>query len=87
MAEQAAVFSHELGRPVEYVDLSVERWRQLLSQVDGVSAYLIEHLSRVAETHQLGEQDMVTDVVETIGGAPPTSLATFIHENRALFER
>jgi uncharacterized protein YbjT (DUF2867 family) len=87
MVEQADVFSQELGRPVEYVDIPVERWRQMLSQVDGVSAYLIEHLSRVAEAHQRGEQDMVTDVVETIGGAPPKSLATFIHENQAVFER
>jgi NAD(P)H dehydrogenase (quinone) len=86
MAEQADVFSRELGRPVEYVDIPVEQWRQMLSQVDGVSAYLIEHLSRVAEAHQRGEQDMVTDVVETIGGAPPKSLATFIHENQAVFE-
>jgi NAD(P)H dehydrogenase (quinone) len=87
MAEQAAVFSHELGRPVQYVDIPVERWRQLLSQVDGVSAYLIEHLARVAEAHQRGEQDTVTDVVETIGGAPPKSVATFIRENRAVVER
>jgi NAD(P)H dehydrogenase (quinone) len=80
------VFSRELGRPVEYVDIPVEQWRQMLSQVDGVSTYLIEHLSRVAEAHQRGEQDMVTDVVEAIGGAPPKSLATFIHENQAVFE-
>ncbi|WP_027344919.1 NmrA family NAD(P)-binding protein [Hamadaea tsunoensis] len=87
MAEQADVFSRVLGRRVEYADIPVERWRQMLSQVDGVPAYLIEHLSRVAEAHQHGEQDLVTDVVETIGGAPPQSLATFIRENRAVFER
>jgi NAD(P)H dehydrogenase (quinone) len=87
MAEQADAFSHVLGRSVEYVDVPVEHWRQLLSQVDGVSAYLIEHLSRVAEAHQRGEQDTVTDVVKTIGGAAPQSVEEFVRENQTVFGR
>ena len=39
---------------------------------------MIEHLSRVAESHQRGVFDTVTDVVETIGGTPPESLEAFI---------
>jgi uncharacterized protein YbjT (DUF2867 family) len=85
MVEQAGVFSHVLGRPVEYVDIPVEDWRQILSGLDAMSPYLIEHLSRVAETHQQGELDAVTDVVETIGGVLPQSLEAFIRQHQTMF--
>jgi uncharacterized protein YbjT (DUF2867 family) len=85
MVEQASVFSRVLGRPVEYVDIPVERWRQVLSHVDVMTPWLIEHLSCVAESHQHGEFDAVTDVVETIGGVPPQSLEAFIRQNQTVF--
>src|SRR5246127_608489 len=85
MQEQASVFSRVLGRPVEYLDIPVERWRQILSHVDVMTPWLIEHLSRVAESHQRGEFDAVTDVVETIGGVPPHSLEEFIREHQTVF--
>ena len=86
MMEQASVFGRVLGRPVEYVDIPVERWRQILSHVDVMTPWLIEHLSRVAESHQHGEFDAVTDVVETIGQVPPQSLEAFIRQNQIAFE-
>jgi NAD(P)H dehydrogenase (quinone) len=85
MTEQASVFCRVLGRPVEYVEIPVEDWRQILSNLPGMSPYLIEHLSRVAESHQHGEFDNVTDVVETIGGAPPQSLEAFIGQYQTVF--
>jgi NAD(P)H dehydrogenase (quinone) len=85
MVEQASIFSRVLGRPVEYVDIPVERWRQSLAQVEIMTPWLIEHLSRVAESHQHGEFDSVTDVVETIGGVPPQSLEAFIRQHQTVF--
>lgn len=85
MVDQAGVFGRVLGRPVEYVDIPVESWRQILSHVDVMTPWLIEHLSRVAESHQRGEFDAVTDVVETIGGAPPQSLEEFVRKSRTAF--
>ena len=85
MQEQASVFSRVLGRPVEYLDIPVERWRQILSHVDSMTPWLIEHLSRVAESHQHGEFDAVTDVVETIGGVLPQSLEAFIRQHQSVF--
>lgn len=85
MAEQAGAFSRVLGRPVEYVNIPGEAWRQALSNVDVMTPYLIEHLSRVAESHQDGVFDAVTDVVETVGGVPPQSLAAFIGHHRSAF--
>jgi uncharacterized protein YbjT (DUF2867 family) len=84
LPEMAAVFSRVLSHPVEYVDIPVERWRQTLSDL-GLSPHFVEHLSRVAEAHQRGEFDALTDVVETVGGASPKSLEAFIRENAAIF--
>ena len=87
MAEMATVFSRVLGRPVKYVDIPVERWRQILFSFDRevMSPYLIEHLLRVAEAHQQGEFDALTDDVHTIGGASPKSLEAFIRKNATVF--
>lgn len=85
MADMATAFAGVLGRSVEYVDIPVERWRAILSSLDGMSPYLIEHLSRVAVSHQEGEFDAVTNVVETIGGSQPKSLEAFIRENATVF--
>jgi uncharacterized protein YbjT (DUF2867 family) len=87
MTEQASVFTAVLGRPVQYVDIAVEDWRQILSQVPVMTPWLIEHLVRVAQSHQHGEFDAVTDVVETIGGTPPQSLEAFIHDNHTAFAK
>jgi len=84
LPEMAAVFTRVLSHPVEYVDIPVERWRQTLSNL-GLSPHFVEHLARVAEAHQRGEFDALTDVVETVGGAPPKSLEAFIRENAAIF--
>jgi uncharacterized protein YbjT (DUF2867 family) len=86
MTEQAHTFSRVLGRSIQYVDVPVENWRQSLSRIDAFSPYLIEHLCQVAETHKHGEQDVVTDVVETVGGTPARSLEEFISDHRGAFE-
>jgi NAD(P)H dehydrogenase (quinone) len=84
LPEMAGVFTRVLGHPVEYVDIPVDRWRQTLSNL-GLSPHFVEHLARVAEAHQRGEFDALTDVVETVGGAPPKSLEAFIRDNAATF--
>ena len=84
MTEMAAIFGRVLGKPIEYVDLPVERWAQVLTELQ-LSPYLVEHLRRVAEAHQRGEFDAQTEVVQQIGGAAPKSLDAFIVENRAAF--
>ncbi|WP_445187290.1 NmrA family NAD(P)-binding protein [Pseudonocardia sp. Cha107L01] len=85
MAEQADTFRRVLNRPVQYVDIPVENWRQALSQ-GGFPPLLVEHLSQVAEAHKHGEQDLVTDVVKAIGGSPPQTLETFVRDHRSTFE-
>jgi uncharacterized protein YbjT (DUF2867 family) len=83
MAEIAEGFSRVLGRPVQYVDIPVEKWREILTP--RMTAHFVDHITRIAEAYQRGELDGVSDVVQQIGGSPPKSLDTFIAEHRGEF--
>ena len=81
VAEMASVLSEELGTTVEYVDLPVDVWGDVISGVDGMNEFLVTHLKAVAVDHQNGIFSAETDIVERIGGQPPQSLPEFVREN------
>ena len=85
LKEMAGVIARELGKPVEYVDLPVEAWGEVLSGVDGMTDSLVTHLKAVAVDHQNGIFRGETDVVERVGGQPPQALDAFIREHRRPF--
>ncbi len=85
VTEMADALSRELGKAVEFVDLPVDAWGDVLAGVDGVTDSLVTHLKAVAVDHQNGIFRGETDVVERIGGHPPQTLDAFIRENRAAF--
>jgi len=85
LTEMAGVLSQELDTLVEYVDLPVEAWGEVLAGVDGVTDSLVAHLKAVAVDHQDGLFRRETDVVERIGGQPPQALDNFIREYRTAF--
>lgn len=85
IAEMADELSEELGCSVEYVNLPIDDWGQILTGVPGMSESLITHLKAVAQDHQDGTFSAQTDVVQRIGGRPAQSLADFIHSNLAHF--
>ncbi len=81
VSEMASVLGQELGTTVEYVDLPVDMWGDVISGVDGMNEFLVTHLKAVAVDHQNGIFSAETDLVERIGGQPPQSLPEFIREN------
>jgi NAD(P)H dehydrogenase (quinone) len=85
VGEMAEVLTKELGKPVEYVDLPIETWGDVLAGVDGMTPSLVTHLKAVAVDHQNGIFRTESDVVERIGGQPPQALDEFIREHRAVF--
>jgi NAD(P)H dehydrogenase (quinone) len=85
VGEMAEVLTKELGKPVEYVDLPIETWGDVLAGVDGMTPSLVTHLKAVAVDHQNGIFRAESDVVERIGGQPPQALDEFIREHRAVF--
>jgi uncharacterized protein YbjT (DUF2867 family) len=85
LTEMADVLTRELGKSVEYVDLPVEAWGEVLAGVDDMTDSLVTHLKAVAVDHQNGIFRAETDVVERIGGRPPQTLGAFIREHRPAF--
>lgn len=87
LAEMADVLTAELGKPVAYVDLPIEQWRTLLVEKVGFPESLATHLAAAAQDHRDGLFSVVTDIVETITGRPPQSLAEFIRTHGSEFSR
>lgn len=86
IAEMANVIGQGMGRPVEYVDLPAEQWREILIQQVGMPEFLADHLYKVAIDHQEGIFDHQTDTVETLTGTAAQSLKDFVREHLALFK-
>jgi len=85
LSEAAGVISREIGKPVEYVDLPVDSWSEVLARVNGMTDSLATHLAAVAIDHQNGIFGGESDVVERIGGRPPQALEAFVREHRTAF--
>ncbi|MBT3923615.1 MAG: NmrA family NAD(P)-binding protein [Nitrospina sp.] len=83
--EIARIIGDVLGKPVEYVDIPLEKWRQAMAD-KGHPTFLIDHLSCVAEDYQVGRFDKVTDVVLKVGGQPAQNFEAFISENIAVLD-
>lgn len=83
--EMAGILARELDRPVEYVDLPVQAWGEVLASVDGMTESRVTHLEAVAINLQNGIFRDDSDVVERIGGQAPQTLEAFIREHRVAF--
>jgi NAD(P)H dehydrogenase (quinone) len=86
IAEMANVIGHEIGRTVEYVDLPVEQWHEILVKQVGMPEFLANHLHQVAIDHREGIFDHQTDTVEALTGTAPQSLAEFVRAHLAQFK-
>jgi len=85
IAEMTSVLSEELGSPVEYVDLPIDMWGEILAGQAGLPAFLVSHLKHVAQDHKDGVFDVQSDTVERVTGRPAQSLAAFVREHREAF--
>jgi uncharacterized protein YbjT (DUF2867 family) len=80
----AQEYSKALGRPVTYQDIPVERWGDGLLGL-GLPAYLVHHLTTMADLHRAGRYDRLSDDVFTLTGQRPVSLQEFVRKNAAAF--
>jgi len=81
-ADVAAELAAGLGRPVAYVDLPADAYRQGLLGA-GLPEWLAADLALIEESGR-GTVMTVTDGVERLAGRPPRRLAEFIRDHRAL---
>jgi NAD(P)H dehydrogenase (quinone) len=83
--EIAEIVSQTLGKPVRYEHITGAQWVEEASKAPG-NPFLIQHMSAVAQMHAQGQMAGTNDVVETITGHKPQSVAEFVEKHRAAFQ-
>jgi NAD(P)H dehydrogenase (quinone) len=81
----AAEYAEALGRPVTYVDVPLERWRDEELRKFGLPEHLLGHLLTMAKLHAANRYDRLTHDVEAILGRPATSARDFVARHAASF--
>jgi NAD(P)H dehydrogenase (quinone) len=81
----AAEYAEALGRPVTYVDVPLERWRDEELRKLGLPEHVYGHLLTMAKLHAEGRYDRLTHDVEAILGRPATRARDFVARNAASF--
>lgn len=82
----AAEYAEALGRPVTYVDVPLEQWRDQEPFLRQLPDHVLKHVLVMAQLHAANRYDRLTHDVETITGRPPTSVHDFVAQHAALFE-
>lgn len=80
----ARVFSEALGHKIRYRDVPLSAWTDQLRQF-GVPTHLLNHLTVMAELHQQGRYDRMTDDLFKLTGKPPTNVYDFVKLHTAEF--
>jgi uncharacterized protein YbjT (DUF2867 family) len=84
-AEQAAVFSRALGRPIKYVDVSVDDYVKQLKSF-GMPDWLTDSFRTVASADPKDRGDQSSADVEQVLRRKPGTLEQFVKDHRAAFQ-
>jgi uncharacterized protein YbjT (DUF2867 family) len=85
MREVADEYSSALGRPIHYVDVPFDEWRDRVLEPMHFPEHLAHHIETMAHLHAANRYDRLTHDVETITGQPPESVRDFVAEHANLF--
>ncbi|MEU1708192.1 NmrA family NAD(P)-binding protein [Streptomyces sp. NPDC005706] len=78
MTEMAEAFAKALGRPVEYVDVPLEQWRNEVLSTIGLPSHIEQHIVTMCRLHQQNRYDRASDDVERLTGAPAETIEEFV---------
>lgn len=81
----AAEYAEALGRPIRYVDVPLETWRDGELRGLGLPQHVYEHLLTMAKLHAAGGYDRLTHDIEALLGRPATSAREFVARNAESF--
>lgn len=81
----AAELSDALGRPVSYVDVPFDAWRDQDLRGLGLPPHVLDHLATMARLHADNRYDRHTDEVEAITGRPAASIRDFVTQHPEIF--
>jgi len=83
--EMSEVISNVLGRTIKYEPVTIQQFFEINSK-RAASEHFIQHVTHVAEDCVNGIFAGTNDLIETITGRKPTTLADFFTRNKVLFE-
>src|SRR5207245_7094439 len=78
----ATEYSEELGRPITYVDLPYDQWRDQVVRTHNLSDHVSEHFLTMARPHAANRYDRLTHNVEALIGRPATSIRAFVAQTK-----
>jgi NAD(P)H dehydrogenase (quinone) len=81
----AEEYTAALGRPVRYVEVPLDVWRDDELRKRGLPDHVYSHFLTVAKLHAADRYNRLTDTVETILHRPATSLETTLERERSTF--
>jgi len=82
----AAEYSAALGRPITYVNVPLEQWRDQELRDRNLPDHVFEHLLTMARLHAANWYDRLTHDVEATTGRPATGVRDFVARHAELFE-
>jgi NAD(P)H dehydrogenase (quinone) len=82
----AAEYSEALGRPIRYVDVPFDQWRDQVVRTHNLSDHVSEHFLTMARLHTANRYDRLTHNVEALIGRPATSIRDFVAQHRDVFD-
>lgn len=86
MAAHAAEYSAALGRPITYVDVPLEQWRDEELRRRNLENHVFGHFLTMASLHAANRYDRLTHEVEAITGRAPTSTRDYVAQHPELFK-
>jgi NAD(P)H dehydrogenase (quinone) len=83
----AAEYSEALGRPIRYVDVPWDQWRDRVLRGQNLSDHISEHFLTMAHLHAANRYDRFTRDVETVIGRPATRIRDFVAQHKEVFDK
>jgi uncharacterized protein YbjT (DUF2867 family) len=80
----AGEYSKALGRPIHYVDVPLENWREGLIE-KRLPTHLVDHLTAMADLHRANRYDRQSDDVQKLTGQPATSVFEFVQRHQKAY--
>jgi uncharacterized protein YbjT (DUF2867 family) len=81
----AAEYSAALGRPITYVNVPLDQWRDQELRRHNLPDHLTEHLLTMARLHAANRYDRLTHDVEALIAKPATSVRDYVAQHMELF--
>jgi len=79
-------YSEALGRPVKYVNMPFDQWRDQVLDTHQLPQHVRDHFHTMAGLHADNQYDRFTNDVEVITGKPALSVKEFVEKHPEIFK-